>query len=96
MIGHNVVDFGGCHTLEDALAVRRRYTALSVDTGAIVVDMSRLDRGVPGQFLIGVLLNLKRFFGETVDVYLQNYPSYIPDILHICRLRELFVIAPER
>ena len=87
-----VIYFHRCRTVEEVLAIRRQYLAVSPDIAVLVVDMSALDPVAPDAHLVGVLTNMRRFFAAHVEIRLSRYPGYLPNFLSVCRLERQFIL----
>lgn len=82
-----------CKTIADVIRVHKRYKRIPTDINQLVIDMSPLCRMRPDPMLLGVLLNIRRHFGVSVEIYLSGCPRFLPILLAICHCENLFIVA---
>lgn len=90
---NELILFDRCQTIGDALRIRKRYNVLPDNVSLLMVDMGMLDRLKPEVLLLGVLLNMRRFFDKDVEIQLCDYPNYLPSFLRVCKLNNNFTLV---
>ena len=84
-----------CNELEEALQIRKQYSQLCPNSEQVIVDLSRMCAQSPQSLLIGVLINIKRYFCESSKIVITNPPAKIDEVLGICKLKPFFEFKQE-
>jgi anti-anti-sigma regulatory factor len=90
MTDESTLVFTRCETIEDAVQIRANYQQLKHNSSHIWVDMQNINRQRPDKLLVGVLLNMQRYFSSPQPIAIKNSPPYLAQLLQVCKIDQYF------